>query len=255
MSWLESDNRYRATDTSDMTSPALLDAALTDVRLVDAIEHVHDGDELTWVVSGACRIETGEQRWRVDTETALLIPAGTVHRVVPRPDSIVFPLLLPAGTAQTPTPITRTPALETCARVLLQPGLASREAVACAQAAASTLLHMAGDACTPLPHDPRVRRLAQAILDAPAHPANLEELAERMHMSSRTVQRHFRRDTGMSFGAWRTAVRLAHARRLLQRGESVAAAARAAGYRSTSAFVVAFRRRHGVTPGAVAARN
>jgi len=238
-----------------MTSPALPDDTLADVRLVDAIEHVHEADELTWVVSGACRIEIGEQRWRVDTATALLIPARTVHRVVPRPDSIVFPLQLPRGTTSAPTPVTRTPALETCARVLLQPGLASPEAVASAQAAASALLRTAGEACTPLPHDPRVRRLAQAILDAPAHPADLEELALRMHMSSRTVQRHFRRDTGMSFGTWRTDVRLAHARGLLQRGESVAAAARAAGYRSTSAFVAAFRRRHGVTPGAVAARD
>ena len=238
-----------------MTSPALLDAALADVRLVDAIEHVHEADELTWVVAGACRIEIDEQRWRVDTETALLIPAGTVHRVVPRPDSIVFPLQLAPGAAQTPTPIARTPALETCARVLLQPGLAADDAVASARAAASTLLRSAGDACTPLPHDPRVRRLAQAILDAPAHPADLEELALRMHMSSRTVQRHFRRDTGMSFGTWRTDVRLAHGRELLERGESVAAAARAAGYRSTSAFVAAFRRRHGVTPGAVAVRD
>lgn len=236
-------------------SPALVDA-LADVRLVDAIEHVHEADELTWVVAGACRIEIGEQRWRIDTQTAVAIPAGTVHRIVPRPDSLVFPLLFPAGSiADTmPAAVTRTPVLETCARVLLQPGLASADAVACARAAASTLIRTADTPLPSLPRDPRVRRLAQTILDAPAHPADLEALARRAHMSSRTVQRHFQRDTGRTFGAWRTDVRLAHARTLLQRGETVAAASRAAGYLSTSAFVVAFRRRHGMTPGTVGAR-
>ncbi|WP_051191703.1 helix-turn-helix transcriptional regulator [Microbacterium luticocti] len=227
---------------------------LSDVRLVDAVTHVHDADELTWVVAGACTIEASGRRWRIDTATTLRIPAGLQHRVVPRPDSIVFPLLFPAGlgggaNAQL---VARTPALEACARVLLQPGLATPQAVACARDAASRLLRSDDASAVPLPRDARVRALAQAIVDAPAHPAPLDELARRAHMSGRTVQRHFRRDTGLSFGAWRAEVRLAHARRLLQAGHSVAAAARAAGYLSTSAFVAAFRRRHGVTPGTLA---
>ena len=75
-----------------------------------------------------------------------------------------------------------------------------------------------------------------------------------MHVSGRTLQRRFRRDTDLSFEQWRRAARLHAGRERIAHGESVSSAARAVGYRSTSAFIAAYRRQHGTTPGATAPR-
>ncbi|MGI5176519.1 helix-turn-helix transcriptional regulator [Dactylosporangium sp. CA-152071] len=56
--------------------------------------------------------------------------------------------------------------------------------------------------------------------------------------------------TGMSFGRWRTNVRLRAALSLLATGTPVAVVARRVGYRSPSAFIAAFRQAFGVSPGA-----
>ena len=54
----------------------------------------------------------------------------------------------------------------------------------------------------------------------------------------------------MSFGRWRTHVRLRAALPLLAGGMPVAAAAHRVGYATPSAFVAVFRKIVGVTPGA-----
>jgi AraC-like DNA-binding protein len=59
----------------------------------------------------------------------------------------------------------------------------------------------------------------------------------------------FRAETGLSFGAWRQRARLLSALQLLAENESVTQTAIAVGYASTSAFVAAFRRALGNTPG------
>lgn len=67
--------------------------------------------------------------------------------------------------------------------------------------------------------------------------------------SPRTVERLFRAETGMSFGAWRQQLRLGRALELLARGDSVTAVAIESGYTGTSAFVAAFKASFGRTPG------
>jgi len=52
----------------------------------------------------------------------------------------------------------------------------------------------------------------------------------------------------VSFGRWRTQLRLQAALPILAEGGSVASASHRAGYESPSAFVAAFRRETGMTP-------
>jgi AraC-like DNA-binding protein len=54
----------------------------------------------------------------------------------------------------------------------------------------------------------------------------------------------------MGFERWRTQLRIAAALRELGKGASVTRVAHDVGYASTSAFVAAFRRTTGTTPGA-----
>ncbi|WP_405059422.1 AraC family transcriptional regulator [Kribbella sp. NBC_01505] len=88
------------------------------------------------------------------------------------------------------------------------------------------------------------RRLAQD----PGDPTDLSAWAAQVHVSSKTLQRDFIREFGTSFTAWRTDLRLRAAQVLLDT-HPVSEVAHLVGYSSSSAFIAAFRRTHGRTPG------
>ena len=101
----------------------------------------------------------------------------------------------------------------------------------------------------PLPRDPRLARIAEAILRDPADGRASEAWAREAGASPRTLERLFRRETGLTFGAWRSRARVLAALALLAEGRSVTATALELGYDSVSAFIAMFRRALGETPG------
>ena len=79
-----------------------------------------------------------------------------------------------------------------------------------------------------------------------------DEVARRVAMSRRQLQRVFTEVGGTTFSDYVTQVRLERAAELLRRDpRPLPEIARAVGFRSPSGFSVAFRRHHGVTPGAI----
>jgi AraC-like DNA-binding protein len=99
----------------------------------------------------------------------------------------------------------------------------------------------------PMPVSVAARRAAEQILEGvPACP--IAELARRVGISSRTLERRFAQETGMTVGRWRRQARLLDALRQLASGETVKVVAEDQGYSSPSAFVSAFRSAFGVTP-------
>ncbi|MGY6272162.1 AraC family transcriptional regulator [Achromobacter denitrificans] len=100
----------------------------------------------------------------------------------------------------------------------------------------------------PMPADPRLRELVHALLDRPDDTAGIDEWAQRLNMSSRTLMRRFRQETGVTLGQWRQQARLLRALEMLCRGGSVTEAGLSVGYESTSAFIGSFRSAFGVTP-------
>ncbi|MDZ7631542.1 MAG: helix-turn-helix transcriptional regulator [Gemmatimonadaceae bacterium] len=101
----------------------------------------------------------------------------------------------------------------------------------------------------PMPVDPRALRAAAAIRGDVTVTWDPHRIATMSHASVRTLERLFRSETGMSLGAWCRRARLIHAMTLLADGADVTTAGVATGYATTSAFVAAFRRDIGVTPG------
>lgn len=99
------------------------------------------------------------------------------------------------------------------------------------------------------PRDPRAARVAAIVQADPGDARPLRALCRGQGASVRTIQRLFPLDTGLTFDAWRAQVRLLHACGLLAEGRRVGDVASACGYRGASAFVAAFRRATGVTPG------
>jgi AraC-like DNA-binding protein len=102
----------------------------------------------------------------------------------------------------------------------------------------------------PMPTDARALRAAEqclAALDTPAPP--VPQLAAAAETSTRTLERLFATQTGCSLGRWQRRFRLLAAERALAAGSSVTDAAYDAGYGSPSAFIAAYRRTFGTTPG------
>jgi AraC-like DNA-binding protein len=101
----------------------------------------------------------------------------------------------------------------------------------------------------PMPRDARAVRAAAWMRTEPAARQTLAEVSRAAAASARTLERLFRSETGLPFGVWRQRARFLLALQRLAEGGSVAEVASAVGYESTSAFVAAFRRALGTTPG------
>lgn len=105
------------------------------------------------------------------------------------------------------------------------------------------------DVAVPIPQDSRIRQVVDGVLRNPADGRSLEQWALCLNVSPRTISRAFAADVAMSFAQWRRLARMASACALLAEGTSVTAAGRRVGYGTTSAFVAAFRKVVGCTPG------
>ena len=92
--------------------------------------------------------------------------------------------------------------------------------------------------------------VASAVMAAPGDRTELSEWARRLNVSSRTLQRDFERTFGSTFSRWRTQQRLAASVPLLGL-HPVCDVAHLVGFCSASAYVAAFRREYGITPGQV----
>ena len=103
----------------------------------------------------------------------------------------------------------------------------------------------------PLPIDARALKVAGCVLRDPAEGATAEDLARRCGLSTRTLERLFRAETGMRFGLWRQKAKLLESVRVLAERGSVTDAALESGYSSVSAYIAAFKQTFGCTPGAM----
>jgi AraC family transcriptional activator of mtrCDE len=103
---------------------------------------------------------------------------------------------------------------------------------------------------------PSSARAVTAMLRAPAHPWTLDELAAEAHVSRATLVRIFRREGDIAPLGFLSELRFGLARhRLGSTTGTLAQVAAAVGYDSESAFVRAFRKRYGISPGRLRAHQ
>lgn len=100
----------------------------------------------------------------------------------------------------------------------------------------------------PLPRDPRLLRIARALIADPADARSLDAWAAWAAVSARTLSRRFVEETGFNFTAWRQRARLMRSLEMLAAGASVTAVALDLGYATASSFIALFRRTFGETP-------
>ncbi len=215
--------------------------------------HAHPDHQLAWAASGVLTVRTRESAWVLPPTRALWIPAGLQHETLSDGAATMRSAYLrPALCALTwtePTPVMASPLLAELIGYLeatdLEPDRRAR-----AEAVLVDLLQPVAMTAIEVrqPADDPARLVADQLSADPADSRTLAEWGREVGASERTLARAFLAGTGISFGRWRTRLRLQAALSELAAGQPVANVARHVGYESDSAFVQAFRRETGITP-------
>jgi AraC-like DNA-binding protein len=202
------------------------------------------------------RVETAGGNWLAPPQRAVWVPPGVSHAVASAGPAAFRSLYITADIARdlpdAVTVIEVGPLLRELIRAVAalppdyDPDGPDGRLVAVVldrlQAAAPAPLHL------PLPRDRRLAGIAQALIETPADRRSLSDFARGAGASPRTLARLFQRETGLTFGQWRTRRRLLAAIERLADGEAVTTVAYDLGYDSPSAFIAMFRRETGETP-------
>lgn len=107
--------------------------------------------------------------------------------------------------------------------------------------------------CLPMPSDPRLLAVAEAIVQNPEVRESLSVYAARAALSERTFSRWYKAQTGFSFRVWQARARILQAIEWLTEGRAVTTVAFDLGYETASSFIEVFRAQVGMTPGRFAA--
>lgn len=217
--------------------------------------HSHPWPQLIVPVRGVLTVWTTVGSWVVPPGSALWAPAEIPHaiRCAGRVEmhSLYFrPYDVPGRLPQTTGVIAVAPLLrELIARSvqigMLDERVPTHHAIALLITAALTERETPAFEL-PMPYSPRLLSVVSSSSLTSQTPASLARAAG---MSLRTLERHFRSETGMSIGRWLRQSRMIDGLLALASGGSVASVALRAGYSTPSAFVAAFRDLFGTTPG------
>ena len=216
--------------------------------------HEHPQHQIAWASSGVIAVEVGEGRWMLPPTRALWIPGGTRHRTGTSGGALMRGIFVEPEQCTVsfaaPTMLKVSRLLYELFDYLSADGTATEQRRR-AEAVIFDLVEPVDviPIGAPWPADPRAHRVATALARNPADERTLAEFAAAASTSTRTLARSFATETGISFGQWRTQIRLATALPLLAAGMPIARIASRVGYATPSAFVAAFRREVGVSPG------
>jgi AraC-like DNA-binding protein len=100
----------------------------------------------------------------------------------------------------------------------------------------------------PAPKEPGLLTIFRKLVEKPGDNRTCSEWADAAGITERSMCRHLKKETGMTFRIWRQQIRLLMSLEKLAKGEPVTNVAMDVGYNTTSAFITAFRQTFGTTP-------
>jgi AraC-like DNA-binding protein len=218
--------------------------------------HSHAASQLIHALSGVMTVRTPEGSWVVPVGRALWVPQHMEHEIdiagAVSMRTIFVKGALRRGLAEHCELIEVSPllreAIVAAVSVPLEYELGGRDERIMQlildelEAARRLKMHV------PVPREPRLARLCEAMIADPARPATLESLALEANMSGRTLARLFLKHVGMTVGEWRRRMRLLLSLPRLAAGASILEVSLEHGYDSPSAFSAMFKRTFGVSP-------
>ena len=236
------------------------------------VPHVHPWGQVALSSTGVIRVTAPHGSYIVPPSRAVWIPPGVEHAVTVIEDAELLTLYLhqprsrcgPARSAAESAGWSQCRVLEVSSLLLAlalqldatpdtRHAAPSRETLARERRLAALLLDELRRAApvrlgVDLPQEKRLRRLCEAVIEAPSRHATLAAWAADTGASARTLTRLFRSELGTSFLRWRQQVLLARAVPLAARKLPMASIAAELGYASPSAFAAMVRRSVGAPP-------
>lgn len=220
-------------------------------------QHHHARGQIMLVISGVITVSVHHKSWVVSGSHAIWVPEGVPHRIVASTGAELRNLQVSRTIA---------PNLPECTSVIAVSPL-FRELVIDAVSGPNDMVVGSREQkiidllllefrpieeialVVPNPSDIRLRRICDTLRHDPADHRTLSEWANIAGGCTRTLERLFLKETGLTFAQWRRQLRLLDALIRLSRGEPVTSVALDTGYESPSAFIDMFRRVMGRTPG------
>ena len=236
------------------------------------VPHAHPWGQVALSPTGVVRVTAPHGSYIVPPSRAVWIPPGVEHAVTVIEDAELLTLYLhqprsrcgPARSAAESAGWRQCRVLEVSSLLLAlalqldatpdtRHAAPSRETLARERRLAALLLDELRRAApvrlgVDLPQEKRLRRLCEAVIEAPSRHATLAAWAADTGASARTLTRLFRSELGTSFLQWRQQVLLARAVPLAARKLPMASIAAELGYASPSAFAAMVRRSVGAPP-------
>ncbi|GEO80160.1 AraC family transcriptional regulator [Pararhodospirillum oryzae] len=224
--------------------------------------HHHQRAQLFHALAGVISVDTREGAWVAPPGRGVWIPEGVTHAVHLRPGSRACNMWFDPGLCPNRGPgcevLEIAPLLDALIGAAVdlpaeydeggRDGLVMRLLAAEVDRAPTVPLTL------PFPRSRALGRLCTAYLAAPRINVTIEAWSTALGLERRAFTRAFRRETGMSFGAWRQQACLLAALPRLAQGDSVTAVALDLGYDAPAAFSTSFKRRLGTTPSAYRAQ-
>jgi len=218
--------------------------------------HSHAKHQLIYAIKGLMIVESQAERWTVPTSRGIWMPCGQVHAIRCVGDVKMRSVFVrPDAAADLPCQskaISISPLLSELikASVNFTGPFAedSRE---------SRIMRLILDEISVLPtlplkllqpSDPRLLAICTALQQRPDDPSTVADWGQHLGIDEKTIQRLFRKETGMTFGQWRQQARLMQALERIALGERIIDVAGTLGYDSPSAFASMFKRQFGTTP-------
>lgn len=220
--------------------------------------HRHDWVQFSYAISGVLGVHTEQGSFFAPPQWGVWIPAGLEHEVVTSTRAEMRSLYIRTQDCCCSPERCRVLEVTPLARELIKtfcllpadyPEHDSHEA-RLVQVLLDQLVNLPEVGFSlPLPRHPRLLALCNELVEEPGQVVTLNDWAVRLNTSEKTLMRLLQRETGLSFRGWRQRARLLASLNALEEGDSVTRTALNCGYDSTSAFIAAFKRLFGFTPG------
>ncbi|WP_100345061.1 helix-turn-helix transcriptional regulator [Compostimonas suwonensis] len=214
-------------------------------------EHSHPTHELLWNERGISRATTASRSWTITPVLGLWMPAGVIHSASATAGTWYrtahFSVTV-ESISERPVGVEVTPLLKLLLQRLVAPGLLPRSRELTEALILDVLEPSPRELFVHIPDSPLLAPIVEAVQQRPGEARALSQWAQQLDVSTRTITRAFRAETGVGFVQWVATVRAQRAIPLLARGDDLEDVAAELGYHSTSAFAAAFRRTTGFTP-------
>lgn len=224
--------------------------------VIESEAHAHREAQLMYLVRGEMICEASSALWIVPPQSALWIPSSVTHKIRARAPLEGYSVFVEPGAAPNlPADCCAVSVTPLFRELLLR--LASRPPLYDLDGPEARLVGVLLDELAtvaienhrlPMPTDPRLRRLVDAMTADPASPATAATWARRIGVGERTLSRLLVEETGLGFARWRQQLHIVLAIQKLSRGATVQSVALDLGYEGASSFVTMFKRVMGSSP-------